>query len=54
MTKVEFRGFDTKALHAGYTPDNETGARAVPIWQTTSYVFKDTGHAARLISPVRV
>jgi len=45
----EYKGFDTLALHAGYTPD-ETGARAVPIWQTTSYVFKDTGHAARLFA----
>jgi O-acetylhomoserine (thiol)-lyase len=45
----EYTGFDTRALHAGYTPD-ETGARAVPIWQTTSYVFKDTDHAARLFA----
>ncbi len=45
----EFDGFDTLALHAGHTPD-ETGARAVPIWQTTSYVFKDTAHAARLFA----
>jgi O-acetylhomoserine (thiol)-lyase len=44
-----FGGFDTRALHAGYTPD-ETGARAVPIWQTTSYVFKDADHAARLFA----
>ncbi|MCJ7550439.1 MAG: O-acetylhomoserine aminocarboxypropyltransferase/cysteine synthase, partial [Anaerolineae bacterium] len=45
----KYEGFDTQALHAGYTPD-ETGARAVPIWQTTSYVFKDTDHAARLFA----
>ncbi len=45
----EYDGFDTLALHAGHTPD-ETGARAVPIWQTTSYVFKDTEHAARLFA----
>ncbi|MCD6287044.1 MAG: O-acetylhomoserine aminocarboxypropyltransferase/cysteine synthase [Anaerolineae bacterium] len=45
----KYEGFDTLALHAGYTPD-ETGARAVPIWQTTSYVFKDTDHAARLFA----
>ncbi|MCJ7548423.1 MAG: O-acetylhomoserine aminocarboxypropyltransferase/cysteine synthase [Anaerolineae bacterium] len=45
----KYEGFDTQALHAGYTPD-ETGACAVPIWQTTSYVFKDTGHAARLFA----
>jgi O-acetylhomoserine (thiol)-lyase len=43
-------GFDTLALHAGHTPDAETGARAVPIWQTTSYVFQDTAHAARLFA----
>jgi O-acetylhomoserine (thiol)-lyase len=43
-------GFDTLALHAGHTPDAETGARAVPIWQTTSYVFHDTAHAARLFA----
>ncbi len=41
-------GFNTRALHAGYEPDPTTGARAVPIYQSTSYVFKDTAHAARL------
>lgn len=50
MAENELRGFDTLALHAGYTPDAETGAQAVPIWQTTSYVFKDTDHAARLFA----
>jgi O-acetylhomoserine (thiol)-lyase len=45
----EYDGFDTLALHAGYTPDG-TGARAVPIWQTTSYTFRDTDHAARLFA----
>ncbi len=44
-----YDGFDTLSLHAGYTPD-ETGARAVPIWQTTSYVFRDTEHAAGLFA----
>lgn len=38
----------TLALHAGQTPDPTTGARVVPIYQTTSYVFKDTDHAANL------
>ncbi len=38
----------TKALHAGQEPDPTTGARAVPIYQTTSYVFHDSAHAARL------
>jgi O-acetylhomoserine (thiol)-lyase len=46
----QFAGSDTLALHAGHTPDAETGARAVPIWQTTSYVFDDTAHAARLFA----
>ncbi|MBT9173553.1 MAG: L-methionine gamma-lyase [Syntrophomonadaceae bacterium] len=40
--------FDTLAVHGGQVPDPATGARAVPIYQTTSYVFKDTDHAARL------
>lgn len=40
-------GFETKQLHAGQeNPDSSTGARAVPIYQTTSYVFSDTAHAA--------
>ncbi|TET52028.1 MAG: O-acetylhomoserine aminocarboxypropyltransferase/cysteine synthase, partial [Anaerolineales bacterium] len=46
----EKQGFDTLAQHAGHTPDSQTGARAVPIWQTTSFVFKDTSHAARLFA----
>jgi O-acetylhomoserine (thiol)-lyase len=40
--------FDTLALHAGTAPDPTTGARAVPIYQTTSYQFKNTEHAANL------
>jgi O-acetylhomoserine (thiol)-lyase len=43
-------GFGTRALHAGQKPDAETGARAVPIYQTTSYVFEDTEHAAHLFN----
>jgi len=43
-------GFATRALHAGHRPDAETGARAVPIYQTTSYVFDDTSHAAALFN----
>ncbi|NOY23528.1 MAG: O-acetylhomoserine aminocarboxypropyltransferase/cysteine synthase [Acidobacteria bacterium] len=39
---------ETIALHGGHTPDTDTGSRAVPIYQTTSYVFKDSDHAARL------
>jgi O-acetylhomoserine (thiol)-lyase len=43
-------GFHTRALHAGQRPDSATGARAVPIYQTTSYVFEDTAHAASLFA----
>ena len=39
-------GFATLAVHAGQRPDPATGARAMPIYQTTSYVFEDTAHAA--------
>ncbi|HEY8883665.1 MAG TPA: aminotransferase class I/II-fold pyridoxal phosphate-dependent enzyme, partial [Chloroflexota bacterium] len=39
-------GFDTRAVHAGQRPDPYTGARAMPIYQTTSYVFEDTTQAA--------
>src|SRR5690348_290942 len=40
----------TLALHAGQVPDPTTGSRAVPIYQTTSYVFKSTEHAANLFA----
>lgn len=40
--------FETKQIHAGQSPDSDTGSRALPIYQTTSYVFKDTQHAANL------
>ena len=43
-------GFNTRALHAGYDPDATTHARAVPIYQTTSFAFNDSDHAARLFS----
>ncbi len=42
------QGFETLALHAGQVPDPTTNARAVPIYQTTSYVFNDADHAAAL------
>jgi len=42
--------FNTLAIHGGQTPDPTTNARAVPIYQTTSYVFDDTDHAARLFA----
>ena len=41
-------GFETLALHGGQKPDPATNARAVPIYQTTSYVFNDSDHAANL------
>ncbi len=45
------RRIETLSLHAGQeSPDPATGARAVPIYQTTSYVFKDTDHAADLFA----
>lgn len=43
-------GFETKQIHAGQQPDPTTGSRSVPIYQTTSYVFRDTNHAADLFS----
>lgn len=49
MTDRKF-GFNTLALHAGQRPDAATGSRAVPIYQTTSYVFDDTDHAAALFA----
>jgi len=42
--------FETLSLHAGQVPDPTTGSRAVPIYQTTSYVFKSTEHAANLFA----
>ena len=47
MTEKKDRD-QTLSLHAGQTPDPTTGSRAVPIYQTTSYVFRDTDHAAAL------
>ncbi|MFH1039483.1 MAG: O-acetylhomoserine aminocarboxypropyltransferase/cysteine synthase [PVC group bacterium] len=44
------KGINTLALHAGQQPDPTTGARAVPIYQTTSYVFKSAEHAANLFA----
>jgi O-acetylhomoserine (thiol)-lyase len=46
--------FETQALHAGQVPDPATGARAVPIFQTTSYVFENTDHAAGLFELSKV
>jgi len=43
-------GFDTISVHEGHVPDSATGSRAVPIYQTTSYVFHDDVHAAKLFA----
>ena len=49
-TNTRKYGFATRQLHAGQVPDPTTGARAVPIYQTTSYQFKNTEHAANLFA----
>ena len=43
-------GFETRQIHAGQSPDPATGARAVPIYQTTSFQFRDSEHAANLFA----
>ena len=53
MAGPKYPGFDTLALHAGQSPDPSTGSRAVPIHQTTSYVFRDAAHAASLFNMER-
>ena len=50
MTEATFPKFSTLSLHAGQKPDPLTGARAVPIYQTTSYVFRDSDRAASLFN----
>jgi O-acetylhomoserine (thiol)-lyase len=50
MAEAKFIKLDTLAVHAGQQPDPVTGARAVPIYQTTSYVFRDVEHAASLFN----
>ena len=50
MTSERKFGFTTRQLHAGQAPDPTTGSRAVPIYQTTSYQFRDTEHAANLFA----
>src|ERR671913_1313343 len=47
-------GFETRQIHAGQEPDPTTGARAVPIYQTTSYQFRDSAHAADLFGLAEV
>lgn len=48
MSDDQYQGFETLQIHAGAEPDPSTGARQVPIYQTTSYVFRDADHAAAL------
>jgi O-acetylhomoserine (thiol)-lyase len=50
MSEERQYGFDTLLIHAGARPDPATGARQVPIYQTTSYVFRDADHAAALFN----
>jgi O-acetylhomoserine (thiol)-lyase len=50
MSKPNAPGFETLAIHAGAAPDPATGARALPIYQTTAYVFEDADHAASLFN----
>src|SRR5512147_3154714 len=48
--KIQTQQLNTLRLHAGQQPDPTTGARAVPLYQTSSYVFKSTEHAANLFA----
>lgn len=50
MSQSRTFGFETRAIHAGAAPDPATGARATPIYQTTSFVFDDADHAATLFN----
>lgn len=52
-TSMSANRFDTLALHAGAAPDPATGARATPIYQTTSFSFRDSDHAAALFNMER-
>ena len=53
MASPDYHRFDTLSLHAGQQPDAATGARATPIYQTTSFVFRDTDTAAALFNAER-
>jgi O-acetylhomoserine (thiol)-lyase len=53
MPAPRYLSFDTLSLHAGQQPDPTTGARATPIYQTSSFVFRDTDHAAALFNMER-
>ncbi len=50
MAKIKTFDFDTLSNHAGQRPDKETGARAVPIYQTASYVFRDSDAGAAIFN----
>jgi O-acetylhomoserine (thiol)-lyase len=50
LPEVIFRGFETRAIHAGAAPEPVTGARSTPIFQTTSYVFENADNAAALFN----
>ncbi len=50
MSAQKYPGFDTLSLHAGQQPDPVTGARAAPIYQTSSFVFDETSHATSLFN----
>ena len=50
MSDTPSWSFETRQIHAGQAPDEATGARALPIYQTTSYVFRDTDHASNLFA----
>ena len=53
MSGPRYLGFDTLSLHAGQRPDAQTGSRATPIYQTTSFVFEDAERAAGLFAQAR-
>ncbi len=53
MSEPKYPGFDTLSLHAGSAPDPATGARATPIYLSTSFVFRDSDHAASLFNMER-
>ena len=53
MSDPKYPGFDTLSLHAGSAPDPATGARATPIYMSTSFVFRDSDHAASLFNMER-
>ncbi|MGA8742734.1 MAG: PLP-dependent transferase, partial [Terracidiphilus sp.] len=50
MSEEKKQHLATLAVHAGQSPDPATGSRAVPIYQTTSYLFQDADHAGRLFA----